>query len=140
MWWYGITRVHNVAVQTISLQSISRRDKPMSSKQEVHAKRSGIVLSVTGPQRWPLQTDAPCHSRCGTLNNPHCSMTISAGHRSKFAVLKQNGDYSIWVKNRRVKNCRTPNKKKVFCFYLIVRNYYKAKYEKYEFIGNIHLH
>ena len=31
--------------------------------------------------------DAPCHTRCGTLKNPHCSKTMSAEHRSKFAAL-----------------------------------------------------
>ena len=34
-----------------------------------------------------VKTDAPCHSRCGTLKNPHCSMAISAEYRSKFAAL-----------------------------------------------------
>ena len=32
-------------------------------------------------------TDALCHSRCGTLRNPHCSMAVGAEHRSKFAAL-----------------------------------------------------
>ena len=35
------------------------------------AKRSAISASVTGPRRLPLETDDPCHSRCGTLKNPH---------------------------------------------------------------------
>ena len=26
-------------------------------------KQSAIGVSVTGPRRWPLETDAPCHSR-----------------------------------------------------------------------------
>ena len=34
-------------------------------------------MSVTGPRWWPLYTDAPCHSRCGTLQNPHCSVAMS---------------------------------------------------------------
>ena len=49
------------------------------------AKRSALGLSVTGPRRWPLQTDAPCHSGFGTLKNLHCSMVMSAEH-------------SFWVK------------------------------------------
>ena len=51
------------------------------------AKRSAISVSVTGPRKWPLWTDALCHSRCGTLKNPHCSMAMSVEHRSKFSVL-----------------------------------------------------
>ena len=30
-----------------------------------------------------------CHSRCGMLQNPHCSMAMSAEHRSKFTALHQ---------------------------------------------------
>ena len=53
------------------------------------AKRSAFGMSVTGPRRWQLYTDAPCHSRCGTLKIPQCSMVISAEHRSKFAALQR---------------------------------------------------
>ena len=52
-------------------------------------KRLPIGVSAMGPRRWQLSTDAPCHSRCGTLENPHCSLTMSSEHRSKFAVLHQ---------------------------------------------------
>ena len=38
------------------------------------AKRSTTGMSVTGPQRLPLRMKIPCHSRCGTLKNPHCSV------------------------------------------------------------------
>ena len=51
-------------------------------------------VSVMGPRRSPLKTAAPCHSRCGTLKNPHCSMAISFEHRSKFATFTGNGDVS----------------------------------------------
>ena len=53
------------------------------------AKRSALGLSVTGTRRWPLQTDAPCHSGFGTLKNLHCSMVMSAEHSfwSKCAAL-----------------------------------------------------
>ena len=30
-----------------------------------------------------------CHSRCGMLQNPHCSMAMSAEHRSKLTALHQ---------------------------------------------------
>ena len=53
-----------------------------------NAKRSAIGESVTGPRddhnKW-----MPCHSKCCTLKNPHCSMAMSAEHRSKFAALHQ---------------------------------------------------
>ena len=48
------------------------------------AKRSPIGVSVTGPRRWLLWTDAPCHSRCGTLKNPHCSLAINAKQSQNF--------------------------------------------------------
>ena len=32
----------------------------------------------------------PCHSTCGTLKNPHCSLAMSAENRSKFAALHQS--------------------------------------------------
>ena len=51
------------------------------------AKRSALGVSDTGPRGWPLSTDFPCNSRCGTLKNPHCSMVMSAEYRSKLAAL-----------------------------------------------------
>ena len=33
------------------------------------------------------KTDVPCHSRCGTLKNPHRLVAMTAEHRSKFAAL-----------------------------------------------------
>ena len=44
-------------------------------------KRLATGASVTGPRRWPLKTDDPCHSRCETLKNHHCSMTMNAEYR-----------------------------------------------------------
>ena len=58
-----------------------------TSSNSYTAKRSSIVLSVTGSRRWPLWTNAPFHSRFSTLKNPHCSMAMSAKHMSKLAVL-----------------------------------------------------
>ena len=40
-----------------------------------------------------------CHSRCGMLENPHCSMAMNAEHRLKFSALHGNSDVSMWVKN-----------------------------------------
>ena len=34
-----------------------------------------------------IREDAPCHSRCGTLKNPHCSMAMSAKFRTKFGEI-----------------------------------------------------
>ena len=43
-------------------------------------KRSAIGVSAS-------ETYAPCHSRCGTLKNPHCCLvSMSAKYRSKFAA------------------------------------------------------
>ena len=53
------------------------------------AKRSAIGVGVTDLRRWQLWMDAPCHSRCGTLINSHCSMAMIAEHRSKFAALNR---------------------------------------------------
>ena len=50
--------------------------------------------------------DAPCHSTCSTLKNPHCSMAISTEQRSKFAALhrqwwrlRMSEKLSSWTKN-----------------------------------------
>ena len=51
------------------------------------AKRSATGVSVEGPRRWLLLTNDPCHSRCGMLKNPYCSMAVRTEHRSKFAAL-----------------------------------------------------
>ena len=42
---------------------------------------------------------ARVHSRRGTLKNLHCSMAMSAEHRSKLHHFTGNGDISIWMKN-----------------------------------------
>ena len=50
------------------------------------AKRSATGVCITGTRR------CPCCSRCGTFENPHCSMAMSAEHRSKFVSL-EDGAY-----------------------------------------------
>ena len=48
------------------------RERPKSLKQVVTAsmpKRSALGVCHGSS----VMTDAPCHSRCGTLKNPHCS-------------------------------------------------------------------
>ena len=40
-----------------------------------------------GSLEMTIITDSPCHRRCGTLKNHHCSIAITAEHRSKFAAL-----------------------------------------------------
>ena len=37
----------------------------------------------------------PCHSRCDTLKNRHCSMAMSVEHRSKFAALHRHYEWKI---------------------------------------------
>ena len=32
------------------------------------------------------------YSRCGTLENPHCSVAMNAKHGSKIAEIKQRAD------------------------------------------------
>ena len=82
------------------------RDRPKSLKV-LHCLSSATDVNVTGPRRWPLQTDVPCHSRCGTLKNPHCSMAISAEYRSNYLqAFTSNCDvytlektFSCWTRN-----------------------------------------
>jgi hypothetical protein len=42
------------------------------------ATKWGGPLDETG------KSEAPCHSRCGTVNIPPCSKTLSAEHRPRF--------------------------------------------------------
>ena len=72
--------------------SIPGRDRLKSLKQV-----------VTAPLRnaWGIRL-ARVHSRRGTLKNLHCSMAMSAEHRSKLHHFTGNGYVSIWVKNSRV--------------------------------------
>ena len=46
------------------------------AKNSYTAKWSATGVSVTGPRRWPLLMDVPCHCRCGTLKKPHCSCNV----------------------------------------------------------------
>ena len=56
----------------------------ISATRDLSCNSSIIKRSAIGVSN----TDVPCQSRCGTLNNPHCSMAIgpSSEHRSKFAA------------------------------------------------------
>ena len=66
---------------------------PYSLKQVRTANRwAADATWVRGPR---YKLDAPCHSRCGTLQNTHCSMAMSAEYRSNFG----NGDLSVWAKS-----------------------------------------
>ena len=71
--------------------SIPGQDRPKLLKQvgdSSTAKRSALGVSFTGPRRWPWSKGLDrVHSRCGTLKNLHCSIAMSAEHRSKFASL-----------------------------------------------------
>ena len=87
------------------------RDRPKSLKQLVtaplpNARQKVRMSPVLGDDH--KKTDAPCHIRCGTLKNPHCSTAITAEHRSKFAALHQ------WVKNSRVGRKTQKKKHKKF--------------------------
>ena len=47
--------------------------------------------------------DVPCHSGCGTLKNPLCSMTIRAEHSSKYTALRRQWwSLQMCKKNSRV--------------------------------------
>ena len=59
----------------------------------------GIKCKCHGSSEMTIKTDDPCHSRYGTLKNPHCSLAISAEHRSNLQPFTGNGDVSKWVKN-----------------------------------------
>ena len=96
-------------------------DRPKSTKQ-VHcsdsstAKNSAIYVSVADPRRWPLKTDAPCHSRRGTLKNRHCSMAMIECTSSVGQNLKPftgDDDASIWIKKSR--EGRSSHKLLAFC-------------------------
>ena len=39
------------------------------------------------PSEMTIINDVPCHSRCGTLKNPHCSMGMSAEYRLSSAMI-----------------------------------------------------
>ena len=74
----------------------------------------------------------PRVSRSCTPKNPHCSMAMSAEHRSKFVALHGNGDVSIWVKNSRVGR-KTLNKQSIRLQLLIFNRYlFLEKYERYK--------
>ena len=77
------------------------------------------VSLVLGDDQY--KTDAPCHSRCGTLRNPHCSWSLDLGaeHSSTFSALHRQW-CRLQMTNSRVGR-KTPNKKTkattcVLCF------------------------
>ena len=74
-----------LVVRILTAKDLSRKtgsDSPTTN-------RSVISASVRGPREMTMKKRCPCHSRCGMLKNPNCSMAMSAEHRSKFAALHQ---------------------------------------------------
>ena len=72
-------------IQEIRFVSQSQKIQVLKGGTDSYtAKHSTTIVSVTCPQRWPLQTDDPWYSGCGRLKNLHCSMAMSTEHRSKF--------------------------------------------------------
>ena len=59
--------------------SNSSRDRLESLKQVVSTPLLNARQQVWEP--WVIITEFPCHSRCGTLKNPHCFMVMRAEHR-----------------------------------------------------------
>ena len=53
----------------------------------MHCQTLGIRCECHGSSEMTIINGCPCHSRCGMLKNPNCSMILSAYHRSKFAAL-----------------------------------------------------
>ena len=71
---------------------------PVATNPRNYKRRWQLLFQTLGnrcechvPWRWPLYTKLLCDSRCGTLKNSHCSMAMSAEHRSK-----REGLHSKW--------------------------------------------
>ena len=68
----------------------SRRDRPKSWKNrlyQLHSQMLGNRWKCHGSSEKTIINGCPCHSRCCALKNLHCSISIAAEHRSKFAIL-----------------------------------------------------
>ena len=68
------------------------------------AKRLAIGVSVMGPWRWPLYTDAPCHSKCGPLKNPHCWMAKVPSKICRYltAMVKSPNEWKIHKNSKQI--------------------------------------
>ena len=74
-----------LGVRIPAATDLSRKNR----KWQLHSYTLGSRCERHGSSEMTIIYDAPCHNRCGTLKNPHCSITRSAKHRSKlkFAAL-----------------------------------------------------
>ena len=63
--------------------------------RQLHWKTLRNRCGRCGSSEMTTINDAPCHSRCCTLMNPHCSMAVNADQRSKFAAFYR----SSWLLN-----------------------------------------
>ena len=59
-------------------------DSSTANRCECHGSSEIAVINGCSVSQCHIR----CHSRCGTLKNPHCSVAMSAEHRSKFAALQ----------------------------------------------------
>ena len=62
----------------------------------------------------------PCHSRCSTIKNLHCSVGMSAEHRSKFEALHQQW-WSLYMSEKfssATKTLKQTNKHIYTCIFL----------------------
>ena len=80
-------------------------------------------MSLMGPRRWPLSTDASCRSRCGTLKNPHWLMTMVKICSLSPAMETSPNEWKIFDWDEKLQTNKQNNKKnryiprrKTWCF------------------------
>ena len=64
-----------------------------------------LNVRLQGPRSWPSSMDDLCHSRCGKLMNPHCSMAMSAECSPSPANddVKRTKNFLVFVSNMPLK-------------------------------------
>ena len=57
---------------------------------QLRCQTLGNRCECQGSSEMAILTDEQCHSKCGTPQNHHCSMAISAAHKSNCAALQRS--------------------------------------------------
>ena len=78
-------RVREIGVRSPVATDLSRKNR----QWQLHCQTLGNRWECHGSSEMTIINGCPCHNSCGTLKNPHCSMTMSTEQRSKFAALQR---------------------------------------------------
>ena len=96
---FKITQISFMCTHLCTYVHLVDTNKPSCDRLLLNARQRVLVTRVRVDDQYACKQMPHCHSRCGTLKNPHCSMALSAEHRSTFAALHRQW-CRLWMREK----------------------------------------